>query len=281
MQMIQRVLAGLQYIILEIYLDDVLVYGTSEEDFLANLERTFERMHEYNLTLHPDKCEFGMSAVEYVGHTIDDTGVHFSVEKRETVLNIPRPISQKQMKSFLGLCNYFSTHVHHYDQKARPLHSLVTPYIPTKRLEWTEGTTEAFEELKTAVHGCQKLYFIDPQHGQIHVMTDASDYGIGAYVCQRVQLNDDPKPTEYPIFFISKTLDSVQRRWATVEKECYAIWYTLKKLDYILRDVTFVLHTDHRNLTYLSSNGSPKVIRWKLDIQESSMALTYIKGEHN
>jgi len=96
MQMIQRVLAGLQYIILEIYLDDVLVYGTSEEDFLANLERTFERMHEYNFTLHPDKCEFGMSAVEYVGHTIDDKGVHFSVEKRETVLNIPRPIFQNR-----------------------------------------------------------------------------------------------------------------------------------------------------------------------------------------
>ena len=53
------------------------------------------------------------------------------------------------------------------------------------------------------------------------------------------------------------------------------------RLDYILRGVTFVLHTDHRNLTYLSSNGSPKVIRWKLDIQEYSMALTYIKGEHN
>ena len=69
------------------------------------------------------------------------------------------------MKSFLGLCNYFSTHVHRYDQKARPLHSMVTPYIPTKRLEWTQGYTEAFEELKAAVHGCQKLYFIDPQHG--------------------------------------------------------------------------------------------------------------------
>jgi len=79
-------------------------------------------MHEYNPTLHPDECEFGMSAVEYVGHTIDDKGVHFSVEKRETVLNIPRPILQKQMKSFLGLCNYFSTHVRHYDQKACPLH---------------------------------------------------------------------------------------------------------------------------------------------------------------
>ena len=70
------------------------------------------------------------------------------------------------MKSFLGLCNYFSTHVRHYDQRARPLHSLVTPYIPTKRLEWTEGTTEAFEELKAAVHGCQKLYSLTRNMGK-------------------------------------------------------------------------------------------------------------------
>ena len=66
-------------------------------------------------------------------------------------------------------------------------------------------------------------YFIDPQHGQIHVMTDAFDYGIGAFFCQRVQDGPSNRATEYPIFFISKSLDPVQRRWATVEKECHAI----------------------------------------------------------
>ena len=61
-----------------------------------------------------------------------------------------------------------------------------------------------------------------------------------------------------------------------MKKEC-----SLKKLDNILCDVTFILHTNHHNLMYLSSNGCPKFISWELDIQEYSVALTYIKGEHN
>ena len=145
------------------------------------------------------------------------------MEKRETVLNIPRPISQKQMKSFLALCNYFLTHLRHYDQTVRPLHSLVILSISITRLEWSQATIETFEELKASVHGCQKLYFIDPQNWQTHFMTDASDYGIGRYICQKDQLDNHNK---YPISFASKTLDYVQRRWASMEKERFTIYYT-------------------------------------------------------
>eukprot|EP00969_Alexandrium_andersonii_P159352 7040487-Alexandrium_andersonii.AAC.1 len=99
------------------------------------------------------------------------------------------------------------------------------------------------------------------EHAPIYLETDASDYGIGAYLYQLVD------GTQQPIVFLSKTLSKVQQRWSTIEKECYAIWYALKSLEHLLRDVHFTLRTDHRNLTYLNIN-SPKVVRWKLAIQE-------------
>ena len=121
MQMIQRVLTGLLYTICEVYLDDVLVYGDTEEEFLANLDKVFTRFAEYGITLHPDKCSLGISKVEYVGHLIDATGVHFTVERLETVLNFVKPVTHQQMKSFLGSCNYFRDHVARYSEISRPL----------------------------------------------------------------------------------------------------------------------------------------------------------------
>jgi hypothetical protein len=143
MQMIQRVLTGLLYTICEVYLDDVLVYGDTEEEFLANLDKVFARFAEYGITLHPDKCSLGINKVEYVGHLIDATGVHFTVERLETVLNFVKPVTHQQMKSFLGSCNYFRDHVARYSEISRPLITMTTPYVPSRKLEWTEGRSAA------------------------------------------------------------------------------------------------------------------------------------------
>ena len=79
-------------------------------------------------------------------------------------------------------------------------------------------------------------------------MTDASDYGLGGYCCQLVD------EIERPIAFVSHALTPVECQWSTIEKECYAIVYTLKKLDYLLGDRKFTLRTDHKNLVYLDAD---------------------------
>ena len=85
----------------------------------------------------------------------------------------------------------------------------------------------------------------------VFVQTDASDYGIGAYLFQRYT-DDTGQEIETPIGFISKSLDDVQRRWSTIEKEAYAIFYTVTKWEHHLRDIHFTLQTDHRNLTFIN-----------------------------
>jgi len=85
--MAQTVLCGLLYQILELYLDDIIVYGNTEDEFLDNLRQVFERLGKYGVTLNPTKCRFGLEEVEYVGHTINATGMSFSEEKRGEVLD--------------------------------------------------------------------------------------------------------------------------------------------------------------------------------------------------
>ena len=104
------------------------------------------------------------------------------------------------------------------------------------------------------------LYFIDDVN-EIKLYTDASDFGIGGYLCQII----DGK--EVPIAFISKSLSEQEINWSTIEKECYAIVYCLNKLNYLLSNRKFVLKTDHLNLTFMDADTNPKVKRWKLSIQ--------------
>ena len=105
--------------------------------------------------------------------------------------------------------------------------------------------------------------------------TDASDYGIGAYL---FQVKDG---VEYPLQFISKSFDSVQSRWSTNEKEAYAIIYAIRKLKPLLRDIHFTLRTDHKNLTYINDPPSAKVMRWKLDLMEYDFDIEHIPGTEN
>ena len=86
---------------------------------------------------------------------------------------------------------------------------------------------------------------------------------------------------EHPIAFMSKSLNKTERNWTTIEKECYAIVHTLRKYEYLLRDVKFTLKTDHANLLYMNIPPSSKVLRWKLAIQEYDFDVYHIPGPDN
>jgi hypothetical protein len=268
------VLAGLIYIILEVYLDDILIYATSESQFLDRLRLVFASLRKHKLTVNPDKCKFGLSQIEYVGHVIDGNGLSFSPTKIEKIINFRKPKIAKELKSFLGLASYFRDHVKNHSMIVRPLHSLITPYSPKQILPWNTICDTAYENICQAIINCPKLYFMH-ESAPVFLQTDASDYGIGAYLFQIV--ND----VEQPIAFISKALAREQLHWSTPEKEAYAIFYSFQKLEYLIRDVHFTLQTDHKNLTYIYSSGSAKVLRWKLAIQEYDFEIQHIPGDKN
>ena len=141
-QMCNTVLVDLIHSILENYLDDFIIFGVTKEEFLQRVEMTLERMKKFNIVLNPAKCKFGMSEVEYVGHKIDESGLHFSEEKLNDLRNYSQPTTQRQLKSFLGLASYFRDHIEHFSENVHDLQAMVVPYNPSKKLSWTENTTQ-------------------------------------------------------------------------------------------------------------------------------------------
>jgi hypothetical protein len=273
----EKVLGNLLYTACEVYLDDIIVYGTTEDEFLTNLELVFQRLEMYNITLNPEKVRLGLSSIEYVGHTIDENGISFSREKIEDVWNAPLPTTKKQLKSFLGLCVQFKDHIQNYSTLVQPLHDLLPKY--TKKdgnhpVDWTDATRTVFEEVKMNVNESQKLFFVDLS-APVFLHTDASKYGIGGYLFQVI--NGQQKP----IRFLSKSLTKTERKWSVYEKEGYAIFYCLMKMEHLLRDSHFTLRTDHRNLIFINTDLRDKVKRWKLAIQTFDFDVEHIEGEKN
>jgi transposase InsO family protein len=269
------VLAGLLWTICEVYIDDIIVFGNTETEFLHNMNSILLRCEKHNIKVNPKKMKLGLSKIEYVGHTIDQNGMAFSKEKTHTAFMTPRPETEQEVKSFLGLANWFRDHIKDHSTLVHPIQQLIVDYHKHKKVIWNRVAEEAFETIKSAINNCPTLHFIRPV-GEIFLQTDASDYGIGGYLFQRIDGID------YPIAFVSKALTAAQiLKWAANEKEAFAIFFSMMKLDYLIRDTHFILQTDHRNLTFISEGGSPRVRRWKIAVQEFDFDLEYIKGEHN
>jgi hypothetical protein len=247
------VLAGLIYIICEVYLDDVIVYGRSASEFVERLRAIFERCRKYNVTLHPGKCFLGLTEIEYVGHTLNETGHSFSREKIDAAIEIAKPVYEKQLKTFIGTANYFHRHIRNLSILMKPLENLLENYKKnSKRLiTWNPKAEEAFTMIKNEIKTLPKLYFMD-SNAEIFLNTDACDHGVGAYLYQIID------GVEQPIGFLSKSFSGSQLNWSTYDQEAYAIYFAFYKFQHLLRDVMFTVRTDHNNLLYIGKVVLPK-----------------------
>jgi hypothetical protein len=84
-----KVLAEMLYSVVELYLDGILVYASDQSKFIVRLRNVFNRFRQYNITLNPKKCIFGLEEVKFVGHVLKPDGVCFSAQRREKVLDFP------------------------------------------------------------------------------------------------------------------------------------------------------------------------------------------------
>ena len=211
-----QVLGGLLGHACELYVDDLIIFGSTEEEFLDRLEQVFQRLQDHNVTCNPEKCRFGLTSVEYIGRIIDAEGLSVSEEKKKEVMDFPLPVLLKDMQSFMGLINYFSDHLRNLASELCVLRRFHENAKSTKKLVWTQEMINRFNQIKSMMAVLPKLYFLNSTDPVI-VYTDASDYGIGAYVCQVVEGH------ERPIAFMSRALSGQEKNWTTIEKRvlCY------------------------------------------------------------
>ena len=142
-----QVLRGLPSVY--VYIDDVLIASTSPEQHLTDLRAVFTRLPAHGIVINPNKCQFGAPSLNFLGHHINRHGISPVPEKVKTVSDFPQPQSQRQLRRFIGLVNFYHRFLPHCAELMLPLHSLLKG--KSQSINWTDATTASFNATKEAL----------------------------------------------------------------------------------------------------------------------------------
>ena len=272
-RLMHAVLRGLQYHICLVYLDDIIIYSRSFDEHLENLNDVFSRLRSANVKLKPSKCSFARSSVEYLGHVVSRDGIQPDPSKIAAVENFPVPQCVRDVRSFLGLANYYRRFIKHFASIASPLNKLTHK---NARFYWDESCDQAFHTLKSCLTSAPILAYPDFSL-PFELNTDASSTGIGFALCQ----TQDGK--NRAIAYGGRDLNPAERNYSTTEREALAIVEGIKKFRNYLHGRKFVINTDHNALRWLMSIKDPsgRLARWALLVQQHDFSIEYKSGKQN
>ena len=256
------ILQGIPHVVCYMYIDDILITGTSEAEHRRNLEVVLLRLQENGLRLQCNKCHFFQRSVEFLGHVFDAEGVHTSTKKVKAITDARAPRNVTELRAFLGLVNYYSKFVPNLASLLHPLYSQLQSEVWWK---WSKECQQAFQAAKEKLISAPVLTHYDVNL-PIHLAGDASQYGVGAVISHTM-----PDGFERPIAWASRTLSSSEKRYSQVEKEALALVFGVKKFHQYLYGRQFTLVTDHKPLTAIlgPKSGIPSLAaarmqRWAL-----------------
>ena len=146
-RIMESILQGMPGVI--VYIDDILVSGKDEQDHLEKLDTVLTKLEEAGLRLKRAKCSFLVPSVEYLGFKISKEGLQPTAEKIKAVKSSSAPTNLSQLKSFLGVVNYYGKFLPDLSTLLAPLYSLLQKEA---KWNWSEKQQKAFEEVKTQCH---------------------------------------------------------------------------------------------------------------------------------
>ncbi|MEE4247260.1 MAG: RNase H-like domain-containing protein, partial [Kangiellaceae bacterium] len=257
------------------FIDDVIITGKTEASHLANLQAVLQRLQRAGLKCRLDKCDFMRDSVDYLGHRIDASGLHPLQEKVKAITAAPVPQNQTQLRSYLGLINYYAKFLPNLASVVAPLHRLLEK---SKTWNWDPAQQKAFEESKQLLLKSKALVHFD-NNMEVTLECDSSQYGLGAVICHKIDGIDRP------IAFASRTLSSAEINYSQTEKEALALIFGIKRFHPYLYGRTFQLLTDHKPLVGLLREDKPipamasgRIQRWALLLSCYSYRLQYRQG---
>lgn len=265
-----RAMKGILWSEVLIYLDDVIVFARTFDEYLSRLQNVFDRLRAANLKLKSQKCKFGQEKVTFLGHVVTPDGVTTDPRKCEAIQKVPVPHRVKELRSFLGLTNYYARFVPRYREIARPLYRLTRKNMP---FIWTTECQMAFEKLKQILQSTQVLAY--PQFDKPFILeTDASGFAIGFVLSQEHdgQLR--------PIHYAGRNLTEAEMKYSTTEREALAVYQGVHYFRSYLEDKEFEIRTDHLPLTYVFKKGygNSRIQKWALYLSKYRFEIHYKKG---
>ncbi|XP_014673472.1 PREDICTED: uncharacterized protein K02A2.6-like [Priapulus caudatus] len=270
-KVIDQVLAGLEDV--ASFQDDIIIAEDDDDEYLKSLDLVLERLAKYGIKLKRVKCRFNMTWVEYLGHRIDAEGIHPTQDKVDAIVNARAPENISELRSLLGLINYYGKFLRNLSTRLEPLHRLLRS---ESKWAWSSDCQSVLDEVKKELSSDKVLAHYDPKL-KLSLASDASPYGVGAVLSQT-----STDGTERPVAFASRSLTTAERNYAQIEREAAGIVFGVKKFHKYLYGRKFQLITDSEPLTAIfgPKKGIPSLAalrlqRWSLILMAYDYDIVY------
>ena len=177
----KSIFSDLEEEVMEIFMDDFTVYGSSFEQCLHNLGTVLQRCKDKNLALNLEKCHFMVTKGIVLGQMISTKGLEVDQAKVSIIRNLMPPTTVKGIISFLGHAGFYKRFIRYFSKIARPLCILLEKYT---KFYFEESCHNAFEEIKSRLVEAPIMAKPDFNR-EFEIMCDASDFAMGPVLGQK------------------------------------------------------------------------------------------------
>nr|GEW35845.1 DNA-directed DNA polymerase [Tanacetum cinerariifolium] len=258
---------------MEVFMDDFLVFGNSFQTCLSHLEKMLKRCEDANLCLNWEKSHFMVKEGIVLDHKISKDKIGVDKAKVKVISKLPHPTTIKGIRNFLGHAGFYQRYIKDFLKIARPMNRLLKK---DTLFFFSKECVEAFQTLKRKLTEAPILIAPDWDL-PFKLMCDASDFSIG------VVLGQHQEKHFRPIHYASKTMTEAESNYTTIKKEMLAMVYAFEKFRSYLILNKSIVYTNHSALKYLFAKKDSKVrlLCWVLLFQEFKFTVIDTKGAEN
>ena len=279
-QLMTNCLGEFNYSTCLVYLDDIVIYLSTQEEHIECLQAVLKCFRLHRLKLKPSKCEFFKEKIEYLGHSVSSKGVWLSRDNLKAITQYPEPMLCATIKGFIRLMGHYRHFIKDFTKIADPLHEYKRGDTAKKKKEWVvlnEVARGAFYKLKKAVMSAPVLTYPDPNKEYL-LKTDASKLRLGAVLSQK-----QSHGRYHLVAFRSRALHGVEVNYHSTKLEFLAMKWSIKHFQTYLLGHHFKICMDNIPLTYFltSPNTDAMKQRWINEMVKYDFFLKYQKGKNN
>ncbi|CAL2228365.1 unnamed protein product [Prunus armeniaca] len=248
---------------LEVYIDDVVIKSPEEGNHMTNLRRAFLRMRRHKLKMNPKKCVFGVQAGNFLGFLVHQRGIEIDKNKAKSIVEALPPRNKKELQSLLGKINFLRRFISNSAGKIQPFSSLLR-LKQEQTFKWEEQHQQAFEEIKHYLSNPPVLS--PPKRGRpLKLYISASEVSIGSLLVQ-----DNKEGKEQAVYYLSRTLTEVERKYSAIERLCLALYFTAVKLRHYMLPYTIYIIAKTDLIKYMLTRPMlrGRIGKWTLALTE-------------
>ncbi|KAI3811474.1 hypothetical protein L1987_21198 [Smallanthus sonchifolius] len=252
-----------------VFIDDILIYSKSKQEHEEHLRLVLDLLKQEQLYAKFSKCEFWLKEVQFLGHVINEAGIHVDPAKIEAVKNWIAPKTPTEIRSFLGLAGYYRRFISNFSKIAVPLTALTHK---GRIFEWGQEQEEAFQTLKEKLCHAPVLSLPDGSDDFV-VFCDVSKQGHGCVLMQRGKV----------IAYASRQLKVHEDNYTTHDLELGAVVFALKIWRHYLYGTKCEIFTDHKSLQHIFNQKDLNMRRrrWMELLNDYDCEIKYHPGKAN